>query len=240
MEEQKKENTKGKKTFWLITGIVLFASYFSLLGIMIYLQWGQEQRHYLDGFNGTFEGLARAIYSFFVLLGSVPIFILTLLYACFLKSMFGLRSRIHNTKRTFLVLLILLNPILLFSVFNSPRHEQFTKGYRDWAKSVLDIKEIRDWMSGYNERYTRIGSKDFQGPKCLAEYYSRLNTGLVFNEEGEKILRTMSGGGFQSWGIVIGSAKMEVPDSENYVYSGGASEYRLKLADGAYVWYELQ
>ena len=85
---------------------------------------------------------------------------------------------------------------------------------------------------------------DFQGPKCLVENHSRFNAGFIFDKEGGKVLRIMSGGGMQDWGIVIGPEEMEVPESEvikdDDEYSGRHGEYHLKLADGAYVYYELQ
>lgn len=248
MEEQQKEIKKGRKTFWLVVGIVLLMSYLVLLSALIFLQWGQGQRYYLDGFNGTFEGLARDVYSFFVWLITLPIFVFSLIYACFLKSMFKSHSKIRHLKIVFLVLLILLNPIFTFSSIyrlinkakNPSSYERFNEGYRDWTKSALDIQEIRDWMGEQDEGVTCIGSEDFQGPKCFADNYKRLRHGMIFDEEGWRVLRIMSGGGFQDWGIVIGPEGMEVPESEKYKYHESASEYRLKLADGAYVYYELQ
>ena len=248
MEEQKKESKKGWKTFWFIIGIVLFVSYYVLLGIIIYLQWGQDQRNYLDGFNGTFEGYARNIYAFFVWLATLPIFVLTLIYVCFLKSMFRSHSRIRHLKIVFLVLLILLNPIFTFSSIyglinkakNPSSYERFTEGYRDWAKSVLEVEQIRNWMKDLKDTKSFGIYDDFQGSKCLAENHSRFNAGIIFNEENQRILRIMSGGGFQDWGVVIGPVEMEVPESTYYEYYENCGEYRLKLADGAYVYYELQ
>lgn len=242
MEEPTKEIKKKWKTFWTIVGIVLFVSYFTLLVVLMYLKWGQAERWYMDGFNGTFEGYARTIYSFIVWLGTLPTFTLMLIYACFLKSMFRTYSRIRRLKIVFLVSLILLNPIsMLYVLGASHQYKEFTEGYRDWAKSVLDFDEIRDWMFEYDERNTGIGTEDFQGPKCFAENHLRMSAGWVReNEKGERILSIMSGGGLQDWGIVIGPAEMEVPSSETVMYDKYQGEYRLKLVDGAYVYYELQ
>ncbi|MEN8127419.1 MAG: hypothetical protein ABFR90_06395 [Planctomycetota bacterium] len=66
MKEQKKEIKKGGKIFWVVVGTVLFISYFGLFGVLVFFQWGQGQRYYLDGFNGTHEGFARDVYFFFV------------------------------------------------------------------------------------------------------------------------------------------------------------------------------
>ena len=89
--------------------------------------------------------------------------------------------------------------------------------------------------------YTTPCYEDFNlGEYGLKQIFPKAGQGMIFDDEGQRVLRIMSGGGFQDWGIVIGPVEMEVPDSENYKYSGGASEYHLKLVDGAYVYYELQ
>jgi hypothetical protein len=251
MEAQKEMKT-GWERFWLIVGIGLFVAYFILLGVIVYFQWGQGQRHYLDGLNGTFEGYARNIYTFFVWLATLPVFTLTIVYACFLKSMFKSNPRIPHLKTVLLVLLILLNPIITFIsmyklinyIDNPSNYKRFTEGYRDWAKSILEVEQIRNWMKDLKDTNSFGIYEDFEGPKCLAENHSRFNAGFIFEEEGKRILRIMSGGGWQDWGIVIGPEDMEVPGSETIKdydeYSGRYGEYHLKLAEGAYVYYELQ
>lgn len=105
---------------------------------------------------------------------------------------------------------------------------------------MLDVPAIREWMAEQEDSINTIGSEDFDGPKCLAENHARLSAGMLFDKEGMRVLRIMSGGGFQDWGIVIGPEEMKVPESTYYKYNEHSGEYRLKLAEGAYVYYELQ
>lgn len=95
-------------------------------------------------------------------------------------------------------------------------------------------------MAEYEGKGSVGFGKNFQGPECLSENCLRISAGMIYNEEDWRVLRIMSGGGMQDWGVVIGPEKMEVPPTENFKYHERASEYRLKLADGAYVWYEFQ
>ena len=62
----------------------------------------------------------------------------------------------------------------------------------------------------------------------------------MVNEQGYRVLMLQSGGGFLDWGIVIGPKEMPAPDSEFVDFGANQVEYRLKLSDGAYVWYEFQ
>lgn len=233
------ENTEGyslkrdNSVIWCVGAIILLIAYFALIGVFIFFQNGQA--HYLDGLNGTFIGMGRHFCS--IPLWLIMVIVFSGLGTCLYFSELSVGVKIGSV-----AVLLLINPLFVIIpfFFDTPRHVNFTEGYRDWAKSVLNIQEIREWMEDLKNTESFGIYDDFQGPKCLVENHSRFSAGLIFDEEGHRVLRIMSGGGFQDWGIVIGPVEMEVPESENYKYSGGASEYRLKLENGVYVYYELQ
>lgn len=172
-----------------------------------------------------------------------------LCYFCIIWFILDSNDLVINTKRLFLIRMatigIVCVPTYYFAVipsfFGKPSYVSFIEGYRDWAVSALDVEEIRVWMNADGEKGTFSIGEYFSGPGCLLDSNSRFKHGYIFEDEnGRMSLGLHSGGGFYDWGVFIGPAGDEVPVSETVLDYDGYGEYRLRLEDGAYVWWDLQ
>ena len=227
---------RSRKQFWAVFDILLFSVYFAAVGFIYYCQQGKIR--YLDGLNGTHAGIKLSFYAFLSYLSATALFSVIILRVYFWKFSF------IKIKRSLLLRSAAIATcffVVIPSFLGPPRHVFFTEGYRDWAQSFLDVKEIRAWRSTTDEKESFSIDEYFKGPRCLKEQGTRFSAGtLTEDEDGRMSLRLHSGGGFLDWGIFIGPEETDVPPFETVMYDGYAGEYRLRLEKGAYVWYGLE
>jgi len=231
----------SREVFWGIIDILLISLYLVAVGFINYCL--QDKVHYLDGRNGTHVGSVRSFYAFLTWL------MVAVMFPVIILRLHSWKSLVFNTKRLLLLrlatIVIVCSATCFFAVIPSlsgkPRYVLFTEGYRDWAQASLNVQEIRTWMYTLDEKGFFSVNKDFKGPRCILDHNSRFTAGTVYEDEnGQVSLRLHSGGGFLDWGVFIGQENTDYPPFETVMYEGHYGEYRLRLGNGAYVWYEHQ
>ena len=154
----------------------------------------------------------------------------------------------------------------LFIRITPPRHEMFARGFRKYVRIRTDIEAIQTWLGTLDPNdcegqplNMKIAPditkprvpKTIPEPETIARLKPRY-TRLSLDNSGRPMIRLMWGSGMiGSWGLVVGDENMETPVTElprwkeyshgnktDRLYEHG--EYRLPVASGAYVWYEIE
>ena len=231
----------SRKLFWNVFDILLFSIYFAAVGFIYYCLQGKIL--YLDGLNGTHTGTKLYFYAFLTLLLTAALFPVVILRVYFWKLSFVKIKRSLLLRSATVAIVCIATSIfaVIPSFLGPPRYVFFTEGYRDWARQSLDVKEIRAWISTVDEKGPFSVDEDFKGPRCIKEQSTRFDAGIFSEDEnGQMSLKLHSGGGFQDWGVFIGLEETDISPFETVMYDAYSGEYRLRLEEGAYVWYELQ
>jgi len=134
-------------------------------------------------------------------------------------------------------------------------YQTYTWGFRQYAQANIDVPAVQRWLAALEpgtctggpmeRREWRNASLDW--PKSIVRCDPDRIT-LSLDEEGAPLVR-LTWIGFDSWwGVVVGRADMEIPETQprkkeilpsgHEFYNEG--EYRLPLAPGAYVWHNIR
>jgi hypothetical protein len=248
MEEQEKEIKRGRKRFWVGFDIIFFG-----LCLLFAFVIGDPKGTilYYDGLHRTSRmfGIAFLVYPLTVLL--ISIFIVRIIFwkpSCKNKRNFWLLIKVG----------ILCNPLiapiylgLLFPI-QSPGYVSYTQGFHERMRRHLDIDTIRKWLETLDDGIfvseQRMESSDeFIPVDILDSIPLKIFFHTFFKtEEGFNCIRiSTSGGGISRLcGIVIGPEEMPIPPTEEAMYDEDDNrlkmgELRIKLADGAYVWHDM-
>jgi len=128
-------------------------------------------------------------------------------------------------------------------------YQTYTWGFRQYAQANIDVPAVQRWLAALEpgtctggpmeRREWRNASLDW--PKSIVRCDPDRIT-LSLDEEGAPLVR-LTWIGFDSWwGVVVGRADMEIPETQpptrGRLYEQG--EYRLPVAPGAYVWHNIE
>jgi hypothetical protein len=104
-------------------------------------------------------------------------------------------------------------------------------------QNEADILKIRAWLKTADIRNQdeHWGLDKSQWPAAINKL-SPQYTFIEMSDNNETQVRMIWGGPFGHWGMVVGPVTMEIPESD---FDRGG-EYRLKTAQGAYVWHEIR
>ena len=155
--------------------------------------------------------------------------------------------------------------VLPFVSLLPPPYEMYTRGFRRHVQLKTDVGAIQTWLSTLDPKDCQDQPLDMKvapglsypnppksipSPECVSRLRPRYSK-LTRDDKGRPMIRLTWGGGFGHWGLVVGDKDMEIPETQErtgqeygppdrpqVVYAPG--EYRLPLAPGAYIWYELQ
>lgn len=148
----------------------------------------------------------------------------------------------------------------MFIFFNPPTNASgvpgyitFTKDFQQRMMESLDVVQVRDWLNTLSEseidklhnQQFRVNAFPIELPNTINNLKSEMSYITIIKDDQYGICLRMTGGGpVGHWGVVIGSKKMPVPETEDVKYDKDGyryiGEYRVKLEDGAYVWHEIK
>jgi hypothetical protein len=175
------------------------------------------------------------------------------------------RKRIESRRR-FIAAALSLSIVLVvwialpFMGLWPPGYEPFTSGFREYVRANVNLAVVREWLNAQDPNLFTGRMIEVADPirftSCWpdtvvwASAITQLNPHYVQldkTETGRPKIRLTWGGALGHWGVEIGPEDMPIPETlprrRNVIYGQvfwDEGEYRLPLAPGAYVWYEIQ
>ncbi|KPK74525.1 MAG: hypothetical protein AMJ79_13855 [Phycisphaerae bacterium SM23_30] len=188
---------------------------------------------YLDGLQNG--GPVNFSPCFLYLATFVLWWILFIRIIVFFKRLSTVQVIIRSIFTIITILVIIISP-----KFHVPSISPFMKGFKIGMGKNADIEEIREWLKTVDKPNDFLSFQLYPNlPEAIKKLKPRYVDTLKLEEkEGFKVRLTW-GGGFGHWGMVVGPEDMEIPPTEISAYDK-SGEYRERLTDGAYIWYEVQ
>ena len=148
---------------------------------------------------------------------------------------------------------ILIPFMIPAKIFDGPGYITFMEDFHKRMMESLDVVQVRDWLNTLSEseidklhnQQFRVYAFPIELPNTINNLKSEMSYITIIKDDQYGICLRMTGGGpVGHWGVVIGSKKMPVPETEDVNYDKDCyrniGEYRVKLEDGAYVWHEIK
>ncbi len=259
--ERDEDLAPNRSRCWYVLDLVLFggfaAAYAGFWGINLLTS-------FLDGLSNGGYWLC----GFFVFSG-FGILLVVWFCALLVRMLTGWLVHVRSRRRLVLLCALTLVALAAwvgapFADLWPPGYAAFTHGFRRHMQTNGDLGAIRDWLTTLDpSTCTRKDINLYTGndlkshwPNTMAwpEAITRFDphyVQLAKTETGRPKVRLTWGGALGHWGVEIGPEDMPIPETlettrEEYgppdrrqvFYTPG--EYRLPLAPGAYVWYEIQ
>jgi hypothetical protein len=132
----------------------------------------------------------------------------------------------------------LISIFVIFTGFKvaKPGYISFTHGFKTRMQNEADINAIRMWLKTVevkDEASCKID--EYEWPDCIKKL-SPQYTFIEKSDNDEIQVRITWGWPVSHWGLIVGPATMNIPESDFRRYG----EYRIKLEQGAYVWHEIK
>lgn len=161
-----------------------------------------------------------------------------------------------RTLRLVVIVGLVLYLALPFTMILPPGYKTFTWGFKKHAAVNADIPTIRSWLgtvdpkvcTGYMMLMADLKQADrIDWPEAITRLDPQDVT-LTLDGNGHPVIHLGWGGLDVFYGLVVGSENMEIPRTKPRTkqkhISGrvfwDSGEYRLPVAPGAYVWYEIE
>ena len=191
---------------------------------------------YRAGLANDLAAGIKWVFSFLPLLG-LSGFIL----AIYALSMFTRQP--HTLGHIALRLALLAVPLgILVAAFRlvTPMPPAFLSGLSHWASKNVDIEAVQEWLATEGPAFVEshrgqcyVLGKTNDYPECLTAFKPPyINFSPSATEELTVEFRW--GGGFQSWGLIVGPPAMKTAQTGR-VDRGSESEYQHPVQPGAYV-----
>lgn len=129
------------------------------------------------------------------------------------------------------VIVVGLTGLLLWpSVLIAPGYKIFLAGYWLHVKIWLDPVQVRQWAAARQIAADRTSDIPYHHWPASLKKASLGQRRLTVDSKGQRIV-LVEGGGFGHWGIKIAAPESNIPEAKGYV---------LNVAQGVWVWHELQ
>jgi hypothetical protein len=144
---------------------------------------------------------------------------------------------------------------LPFTGLLPPGYKTHTWGFRKHVGANVDVHAIQQWLGTVDPNACADGpawTTEWRAQRAdWPEPVMRMNpqsVTLALDGEGRPTIRLAWSGLDEFWGLAVGHAQMEIPQTQartKEVLPGGRvsydnGEYRLPVAPGAYVWHNIE
>lgn len=118
----------------------------------------------------------------------------------------------------------------------------FLKGYEKWVQKEVDIKEIQQWLKTEGSQHQGELYTDGDFPKDFPAFLTKTKP-IMISFENSKIddslyVELLYGGGFEKYGVRIGSPSMKMPEEGIFEVYENRFEFRRPIMPGVYVFAE--
>jgi hypothetical protein len=215
----------------------------------------------LENWNGPFS---EVFFLMFLLasLSAIALIFFQIIFLIVILTRAHSKHGLDDSRIGWIPVLFCLASILLLVVpffVSRPGYQHLTEGFRDRMERDSDVGAIQRWLQTI-KRPTRTHRYilDSYGPAMDPEFYGPdtsfiksfdpndwpeairiLSPKVVYISpygSQEVTVRLEWNNLIASWGLVVGSIDMSISESEML----RGKEYRLKLAQGAYVWHDIR
>lgn len=250
MEEQKIEIKKNWKAFWIIFDAIVFGGYF--LCFFIFFFSPNEIVRFYEGLNDTnYTALfVSALFDYWYI--TLTCLVILLMRMLFWSRYFQSKWKLWIIRIVTILMLLAFNPVTAFIHGIVPEdnslasRRSYFEGFCQRIKSRLDVEELRNWIDG-------LESSVFDGKvyyidnwfpddkilpvpvpeeiNCLGENIRYL---ILYKEDQMRCVNIVWSTRLARRGLLIGPKEMPISECND------DWEYKHKLEEGVYVWYELQ
>ncbi len=247
-------SARGERA-WYMWDAFLFGIFAGLcvafLGVPSLLDYFAARRGGYPSFGGCFISLGTAL----LLLGCLAVLCVRL-FVTWPRYIRGLRRLLAAW---FAAAVLLVACVVLSFVTLPPGYKSQTWGFRRYIQARADIPAMQAWLDTIDPNVCdglwievvgtpRAGSPTASLPAFISDLKPR-HIQLSLNVANRPMVRLQWGSGLLgTWGLTIGHEEMPIPKTQprekvtlpsgQVFYNPG--QYRLPLADGAYVWHDIE